>query len=1067
MLQILLLGLTLCIVAAHCTVVEDILGLNKKNNEVAKNPGRLTSGGTFRNQIKRQRPPLSAPPYAVPMEPVFKYSQRDPLYEQRIRNITGIESSSISSKADHDAESSHQVVHKVISYKPPAVINPPSHPHPYYIEPPEPIIEIIIKESNESLPAPPTTQTPPPPPSTKEPIHVFYVKYKKNPHPSEHGDDIIYEEPVPALTPHATEIVEGGQEEEEAEPNYGPIYAEPLPSPPPSTTLRTIIRPDSETYHGSGLKVTFGSPPNEGHGEEEAWQSAPKPQVALPENKQDTDVESSTESNKHHYSKRQQGPFPTKQIRQNHPSQPPFIQQENLQYQQVQPSQQPAPTQTSNHRFPVQSQFQYQQSDSRLAFPQQQQAHPTVPQHTDGFQNGQFQGRLQPNAGSSRPLQQKKYPQPEQGPFSTRQPQYNDRTFLLPPQPPQQYTQNGPSLRNQPPTPHQIQEYQRHKEFLHQQSLKQQALQSKQAVPTQQNRFLNSQQVEPQNVQIISNRFPNNQQQFHTQSIPKPENRFQNNQKQADLQKTGGSRFSINQQASLQQTKSQIPHIHVEQSPIIDQSQLSQHLSPQLQVFNQVPTTQNSIPQHYPFETKNYNDGTNYGLRLHGKAPQQSIRNQQDQQPPKQNTFPQREQSNYNPQFLKQETNTRNENRNTENAEIIKSISSLEEHQIQPGYKDAATDQIIPSTPNAPLKQQNDATQLNRNQQQFGFPHVFNQQRPTESRYTIRNNPASNVKQTFNRQPTNTEILNYSIKNGPSSTATPTVIAPTESRYNDRNKYLTVYSRPSHKQPQNNKKTYVSTTAKPEYRIASSVSPSTESPRFEPTPETKEEVTKEEEERKNANIAALPQEVPDDLREQLLSSGILGNADIQILDYDKVGDIPIESLPPEALENFYGAGSAPVPSIVKPNDYKKTVEMRVVRYDPNSEEGQDLSSKYLQENATKIDPVVLNDSKYKRYLPLKVSGSQFPIPDVPQLQDRIVNSVVVLAPVDYDFIKSQEDSEDLRRGRVIQIQGVKFIVGDSLMTVIKEPSKENYKKWLQNELSVPAEHQSVILLVTK
>lgn len=52
----------------------------------------------------------------------------------------------------------------------------------------------------------------------------------------------------------------------------------------------------------------------------------------------------------------------------------------------------------------------------------------------------------------------------------------------------------------------------------------------------------------------------------------------------------------------------------------------------------------------------------------------------------------------------------------------------------------------------------------------------------------------------------------------------------------------------------------------------------------------------------------LPDEVPDDLRAQLLSSGILDNADISILDYDKVGDIPIESLPAEHLANFYGGG---------------------------------------------------------------------------------------------------------------------------------------------------------------
>lgn len=55
--------------------------------------------------------------------------------------------------------------------------------------------------------------------------------------------------------------------------------------------------------------------------------------------------------------------------------------------------------------------------------------------------------------------------------------------------------------------------------------------------------------------------------------------------------------------------------------------------------------------------------------------------------------------------------------------------------------------------------------------------------------------------------------------------------------------------------------------------------------------------------------AQLPDEVPDDLRQQLLSSGILNNADISILDYDKVGDIPLSALPPDQLANFYGAGT--------------------------------------------------------------------------------------------------------------------------------------------------------------
>jgi hypothetical protein len=113
------------------------------------------------------------------------------------------------------------------------------------------------------------------------------------------------------------------------------------------------------------------------------------------------------------------------------------------------------------------------------------------------------------------------------------------------------------------------------------------------------------------------------------------------------------------------------------------------------------------------------------------------------------------------------------------------------------------------------------------------------------------------------------------------------------------------FSLPTTKKAAQNQFSYASTTATPPA--------STEAPSKVPS-----------------NIV-LPDEVPDDLREQLLSSGILSNADIQILDYDKVGDIPVESLPQEALTQFLGAtkggsasGSAPVPQIVPAPSYRKS-----------------------------------------------------------------------------------------------------------------------------------------------
>jgi kinesin family protein 13 len=244
-------------------------------------------------------------------------------------------------------------------------------------------------------------------------------------------------------------------------------------------------------------------------------------------------------------------------------------------------------------------------------------------------------------------------------------------------------------------------------------------------------------------------------------------------------------------------------------------------------------------------------------------------------------------------------------------------------------------------------------------------------------------------------------------------------------------------------------------------------------------PESKTEVTNNKNDDKDKNTSSpsalpeLPDEVPDDLRQQLLSSGILSNADIQILDYDKVGDIPIENLPPEALENFYGsagAASAPIPSIVAANASEAPVEMKVVRYDPTTAKGQEVVEKYVRKDATQVDPVALNDSKYNRYLPLKVSGAQFPLPDVPELRGRNVTSVVVLAPVNYEFqekqdIPTEDDSDRSSREAPLEVRGVQFVAGDILKQLVKEPTSENFKRWLDHENATDSDRQSIVLLV--
>lgn len=179
-------------------------------------------------------------PFAV------QYSQRDPLYESKLSPLGGIHNDlkvdDLLTENNHLDHSYHSIPKHVIE-------------RPVYLKEPEPIIEIIIKESNVTLAPPiePVTL----PPKKREQVQVFYVKYKKNPHGTG-KDAVIYDKPIPALTPV--------KHEEEEEEQSQPIYQTPelvTSAPPPSTTLRAIIKPDSESYHAdNGVHITFGAEHN-------------------------------------------------------------------------------------------------------------------------------------------------------------------------------------------------------------------------------------------------------------------------------------------------------------------------------------------------------------------------------------------------------------------------------------------------------------------------------------------------------------------------------------------------------------------------------------------------------------------------------------------------------------------------------------------------------------------------------------------------------------------------------------------------------------------------------------
>lgn len=221
----------------------------------------------------------------------------------------------------------------------------------------------------------------------------------------------------------------------------------------------------------------------------------------------------------------------------------------------------------------------------------------------------------------------------------------------------------------------------------------------------------------------------------------------------------------------------------------------------------------------------------------------------------------------------------------------------------------------------------------------------------------------------------------------------------------------------------------------------------------------------------------------------------MDNADISVLDYDKIGETSLDQLPPEHLANFFSAGggsqiasSNKVLKVVKPNgdnveerlktlqadpevskilenakklpSKKDDVNLKIVRFDADTE--QIVTNQYIKQDSTVLPSVNINQN-YNRYLPLKINGAQFPIPDVDELKGKKISSVVVLAPVD-----NLGNSEETRVERdLIDTKQIHFVAGDSLKQLLKKPSQENFKKWLEKESKTDADQQSVVLLVTK
>lgn len=916
-----------------------------------------------KNRGKRQqifhRRGARPPPYAVQMEPIVQYSQRDPLY-----NPLAL------SKSDEDF------------YE--------NIPQNYYPSEPEPIIEIIIKESNETLPTPvPPPQAPRP---TKEPIQVFYVKYEKK---KNHGDgksQVVYDAPIPALTP-----VEEHEKIEDPVP-----YQEELPTATaapsePSTTLRAIIRPDSESYHApgsSGLRVTFGTdqvPPNNHH--KRSDQDDP------PQSVQPTPLPPPGSSKKSHGPYQPLHPVP-------HRVPPAFPQQrivnsippqQLLQNQQLL-SNQPLPAQTNQQ---LSQNFQYQTPQNRNS-----QRPQRLPITIQGLP--EFQQKLPFNGNPHRINQQFSGISNHQN----NQPQTLNHGNFNP--------DYQPNYKQQEEQKQKYYEQRRHQELLKQRE--QQRLAEQQRLLDQQ-RILEQQRQQEQ--QKIEQQRHQEQQKYLEQQRLQEIERLQEQQRRKQEQE---------QKLLQEQYRQQIKYNQGQQ---FQQNAQSQKTSGE--ILKAVP----KLEQHYAIRENPLHPGP----------------------------FPP------NPQIQSDY-----QDRQTQHAGQKQSASQRDKNyqqqaqQNQQSYQQAQQHQQ-PQQHHQSHQQGQQHHQSNHQTQQHHLSHQQAQQHHQS------NQQAQQHQQLSNYKPSHQQSNQYFVQNSQtqkqrvSSSSTQSIWGRPQSNSNHK-----IYATPA---SQTEESLSAKTTTLPPVVTIPSTTQRTTTTTFSPKNEAK---IKE-------NIANLPDEVPDDIREQLLSSGILGNADIQILDYDKIGGIPIENLPPEALENFYSAGGAaatsasePVPAIAKrpkivEGQSQKVitteieqatlkpggVEMKVVRFDPNTAQGQTIAGQHIREDATHLSPVIVgtkDDPQYNRYLPLKVSGASFPIPDVPELKGKKISSVVVLAPVDYNF-KDGNDNSDLRRSKKISdVQAIKFLAGESLKQLVKKPTSENYKKWLEQEQETPPQRQSVVLLVT-
>ncbi|XP_073813536.1 uncharacterized protein [Musca autumnalis] len=928
--------------------------------------------------------------------------------------------------------------------------------YPQYIEAPEPIIEIIIKDANETVPSPQPTVVKTK--KKKEKVHVFYVNYKKD-----ENNKLHLESPIASLNNDETE-----EDEEEEEIIEYPVT--PLP-PVKTTTLRAIIHPDSEKYHAdSGIHVTFGAETKShtGHEEHDA-ESVQRQVVAVP-------IIGAQSTLKTHYGSNARQDF------QGHARSPfsssLFQSASNQQYNQ--PTQQQLPVQhaTSFFRPPIVQQqqqqhhhsAQYSQQQNYQQKPQSQLKSPfstnlssQSPSNNQQQQHQQFRKPLnQIQQHINQQLQQQSqyyvnhnqlYQNQQQQPQPQQSIQHNHYYNNLPQKPtqapkqpivfPTAPTKNQELPIRQGPQPYQPIKFRPTPAPLNIQN-KPTAIAAK-----LENSHYNSKpyqfQRQPQfiqqptfTVQSPTNAYKQQSQQQHRQSVNVGQtSNYQTNSNYYSQNKNQQPQASIVQQQQPQQYQENKQHTQsISSSSNPNLSWLNIKPSKETELFKSIPkfeqhiteTIQNTY-QPSPYQTQNQviHDipAPNLGPQQQQQYVSNSNFNNQYQHSQGQSQSQGQVQTQFS-NFVTTSSNTANQNQLTVTTPAPHFVESTNGQKIMV---------VTPMPPNVyqqyqaahyPTSQDNQAqiiTSIHQSQDQYN--NYF--QQPRQGSGAV-------------------QAQTDSTKEGSSSSVNSQFSVSTY--HSDVFKELEQRNPQETQQPQN---TYIPSNGASKTSTEQTSSTTTPNPKL---------------------LQQLPAEVPDDLRQQLISSGILSNADISILDYDKEGDIALENLPAEHLQHFYGAGggaqiseSKKVLSVLKPNGDKVSLdakELERVKESSSVPHTKQADAKIVRFDGHESNNVATTGSgerQYNRYLPLKINAFNFPKPDVEELKSKTLHSVVVLAPVDSPVGSDGTLVDDTKE--------VKFLGGDLIKTLVKKPTKDNFKRWLEKESRTDVEQQSVVLLVAK